>query len=264
MRFGCCGSMIAPGTDPLGAAIVEDAAGLGFDYVELSLRDIAALPEADLLGLRARLEKAGLPCEACNNFYPADIPLTGPRADLGAALRYGRTALERARSLGVRTVVFGSSGARNVPAGYEMASARDQLVALLRGLGPVAEVLGIVLSVEPLRRAESNIINRLEEALPLVEAVGHPSVRALVDSYHLEAEGEDVSAVVGAGGAVRHVHVAEGEGRRFPTGPGLLGPLFAGLKAIGYDGRCSIEAYTDDFAADAFRALGVLRQLAGA
>jgi sugar phosphate isomerase/epimerase len=256
--------MIAPGTDPLGAAIVEDAAGQGFDYVELSLRDIAGLPEADHRDLRARLEKAGLPCEACNNFYPADIRLTGPRADLGAALGYGRKALERASSLNVRTVVFGSSGARNVPAGYEMESARDQLVALLQGLGPVAEELGIVLSVEPLQRAESNIINRLEEALSLVEAVGHPSVRVLVDSYHLGAEAEDLAAVVRAGAFVRHVHVAEGEGRLFPSRSDALGPLFAALKTIGYAGTCSIEAYTADFKTDARRALGVLRQLAGA
>jgi len=37
-RFGCCGSMIAPASDPVGLAIVEDLAAFGYDYIELSLR----------------------------------------------------------------------------------------------------------------------------------------------------------------------------------------------------------------------------------
>jgi len=263
MRFGCCGSMIAPETDPLGASIVEEAARLGFDYLELSLRDIMSLPEADRRDLRARLDHAGLPCEACNNFFPAHIRLTGPQADLRAALEYGRRALERAAGLGARVVVFGSSGARNVPEGYDMDSARDQLAGLLAALGPHAAALGVVIAVEPLRRQESNIINRLDEALRLVEELGHSSVGVLVDSYHLEAEAENSAVIALAGAAVRHVHVAEGKGRRFPSSPGGLGPLFAELKRIGYDGRCSIEAYTEDFSTDARRALGFLKEPAG-
>jgi len=263
MRFGCCGNMITPETDPLGASIVEEAARSGFDYVELSLRDIMNLPEADWRDLRALLDHAGLPCEACNNFFPPHLRLTGPPADLRAALEYGRSALERAAGIGARLVVFGSSGARNVPEGYDMDSALAQLAGLLAGLGPCAAELGIVIAVEPLRRLESNIINRLEEALRLVDGVGHPSIRVLVDSYHLQAEAEDPAVIALAGAAVRHVHVAEGEGRRFPSGPGALRPLFAELKRIGYDGRCSIEAYTEDFSTDARRALGFLKELAG-
>jgi len=263
MRFGCCGSMIAPESDPLGASIVEEAAGLGFDYVELSLRDVMSLPEAGVRDLQARLDRAGLACEACNNFFPPHIRLTGPQADLLAALEYGRRALDRAARLGSRAVVFGSAGARNVPEGYDMDSALAQLTGLLAGLGPRAAELGIVVAVEPLRRQESNIINRLEEALRLVDGIGHPSIRVLVDFYHLEAEAEDLSIIARAGAAIRHVHVAEGEGRRFPSGPGALGPLFAELRRIGYGGRCSIEAYTEDFSTDARRALGFLKEMAG-
>lgn len=263
MRFGCCGSMISPESDPLGAAIVEEAAGLGFDYIELSLRVVAVLSEADYRDLGRRLRSAGLPCEACNNFFPPAVRLTGRRADRSAGVAFGTRALERAAGLGARTVVFGSSAARNVPEGFGADEAFSQLAGLLAGLGPRAAALGIVLAVEPLRRQESNIINRLGDALALAAAAGHPSVGVLVDSYHLEAEAEDVSAVSRAGPAVRHVHVAEGEARRFPSEPGRLEPLFGELKAIGYGGRCSIEAYTGDFAADARASLRLLRDLAG-
>jgi hypothetical protein len=39
--------MIDPARDPVGAEILEPAAGAGFDYLELSLADILALPEND-------------------------------------------------------------------------------------------------------------------------------------------------------------------------------------------------------------------------
>ena len=109
LRIGCCGSMIAPVADPVGIDIVEDLAAFGFDYIELSLRDFAPLPEPALAQLISRLERAGLACEVCNNFFPPEIRLTGPDADLSTALRYARATLTTAARLGTSVVVFGSS-----------------------------------------------------------------------------------------------------------------------------------------------------------
>ena len=42
------------------------------------------------------VERSGLRCEACNNFFPPQVRLTGPAADLPAALEYaeaGQTSL---------------------------------------------------------------------------------------------------------------------------------------------------------------------------
>src|SRR5688572_18926691 len=101
MRFGCCGSMISPASDPVGVEIVEVLAALGFDYIELSMRDLVALPEPDLADLIVRMRRVGLSCEACNNFFPPEIRLTGPAANLPLALQYAETALALAARLGV-------------------------------------------------------------------------------------------------------------------------------------------------------------------
>ncbi|MDO8834916.1 MAG: hypothetical protein Q7V01_04940, partial [Vicinamibacterales bacterium] len=78
VRIGCCGSMIAPETDPVGSGAIDVLAAAGYDYVELSLRDVAALDPRAFASLRRRLRDAGLACEACNNFLPSAIRLTGP------------------------------------------------------------------------------------------------------------------------------------------------------------------------------------------
>lgn len=262
LRVGCCGSMIAPATDPVGIEIVEDLATYGYDYIELSLRDLAALPESAFASLLARLQCTGVACEVCNNFFPAEIRLTGPAADLPAALGYAEQALAAATRLGVSVVVFGSSGARNVPAGFPLAAAWEQLRDLLCHLAPVADARGVTLALEHLNRQESNILNTVTECWRLTQEVAHPRVRLLIDAYHLLIEREPLSILVEIAPAIAHVHVAQGTNRVFPTShDGPLATFFAQLRATGYSGRCSIEAHTRAFAADAPRALGHLRTL---
>jgi sugar phosphate isomerase/epimerase len=263
MRFGCCGGMVAPATDPVGAAIAEELAALGYDYIELSLRDVAALPAAALDRLATRLERAGLACEACNNFFPAEVRLTGPAADLPAALRYAETALLAAARLGASVIIFGSAGARHVPAGFAADAAWAQLRTLLGELAPRAHGHGLTIAIEHLNRGESNIINSVADGWRMAREVGHPSVRLLIDAYHILRENESLAILAEVAPAIAHAHVAQHTDRLFPAGgDAALADFFRHLRATGYAGRCSVEAYTRDFRADATRALQVCRELA--
>ncbi len=264
MRFGCCGSMIAPGSDPIGVGAVATLGELGFDYVELSLAHMTALSDDGFRALAARLEDSGLVCEACNNFFPAGIRLTGAEASLPAALDYAARAMARAASLGARIIVFGSSGAKNVPPGFAHGEAWRQIAALLECLGPMAEAHEITIVIEPISRMESNIVNTAAEGLKMMRDVGHANVRLLVDFYHLGMESEEPAILLEAGESVRHIHFARLEGRGFPIRPEPdFAPFFEALHRIGYQGRCSIEAYTQDFAAEARQALETLRTVTG-
>jgi len=260
MRFGCCGSMISPSADPIGMEVIETTAQLGFDYIELPLSPLAALPAPDFTNLVRRLERAGIRCEACNNFFPPSIRLTGGQARLPVAVAYAEKALERAARLGASILVFGSSGAKNVPEGFPMDTAWHQLVELLQALGPVAKRNGITIAIEPLNRQESNIVNRAAEGLKLVREVRDPSVQLMMDFYHLTVEKEDPEIILDAGAAVRHVHFAEANGRIFPRKPeDAYVRFFSRLKEIRYQARCSIEAHTRDYRTDATRALRLLK-----
>jgi D-psicose/D-tagatose/L-ribulose 3-epimerase len=263
MRFGCCGSMISPTTDPVGIEVVELLAQIGFDYIELSLADLAALPGTAFAVLRRRIERSGIRCEACNNFFPPRVRLTGNDARLPAALEYATATMDRAFSLGARIVVFGSSAAKNVPSGFPIGAAWRQIVELLQHLGPLAAPRDITIAIEPLNQTESNIVNRAAEGLRLVREVNHPNIQLLVDYYHLSMEQESPEIILEAGPAVRHLHFAQVVGRAFPREQDENSTRFFDcLRRIHYDGRCSVEAYTRDFAADAPRALQTLKALA--
>jgi sugar phosphate isomerase/epimerase len=251
--------MIAPATDPIGIAIVEDLAAFGYDYIELSLRDLAVLPGPALSALTSRLRRSGLACEVCNNFFPPEIRLTGPAVDLGAALRYAEHALATAARVGASVVIFGSSGARNVPAGFPLDTAWNQLRDLLTALAPVAERHGITLAIEHLNRGESNILNSVSDGWRMAQTVALPRIRLLLDAYHLRQENEDPTILATVASAIAHVHVAQSSDRVFPSGcDTALAMFLTHLRATGYTGRLSIEAYTRDFTTDAPRALQAL------
>ena len=254
--------MISPSADPVGGEIVEALAEIGYDYIELSLSDLAALPELEFARIVERVSRSGIRCEACNNFFPRRIPLTGNQARLDQALEYAIGAMDRAARIGAETIVFGSAGAKNVPAGFPFDAAWRQIVELLQHLGPIAAGRGLTIAIEPINRREANLVTLAAEGLRLAREVSHPRVQLLIDFYHLMMEKEDPGIIVEAGPALRHVHFAPVTGRGFPDRiEDDARQFFRGLQRIGYAQRCSIEAYTTDFATDAPRALALLKQL---
>ena len=143
MRFGCCGSLVAQNPDKTGVEIVEKIAQYGYDYIELPLAERMELSDADFAALCKRVERSGIRCEACNNFFPGRIRLTGPDVDEQAIRAYYANALERAATLGVKAFVVGSAGAKRVPESSDMDRAYQQVVQVTRETGEAAAKYGI-------------------------------------------------------------------------------------------------------------------------
>jgi sugar phosphate isomerase/epimerase len=263
LRIGFCANMAALDPEGVGDGRIDALAKLGYDYAELPLAQMMALDEREFSRrIRARLRDAGLPCEASNNFFPKEYALTGPDANHSRALEYAQRALDRAAEIGVRRVVFGSAGARNMPDGWPERSGFDQLVSFLQRIAPLAGERGIRIVIEPLNRLESNLINRLEECVALAVATGRDEVGVLADYYHMRLGFEPLEHVRMAKGSLGHAHIARPLGRSIPSdGDGEpYDILFREFTGIGYDERVSVEAYaTADFEAAALAALAVLR-----
>jgi len=262
MRFGCCGSMIAVEPDGTGVEIIEELSRIGYDYIELSLCHIAKMVEEEFYSLKNRVSLSGIRCETCNNFFPADIKLTGLAIDMCEILKYVEKALGRAEQLGVEYVVFGSGPSKTVHPGFPMDKAFKQLVLILREIASVARDRGICIVIEPLREKECNIINTVEEAIQLASEVGRDNVKILADYYHMCAQQENPDIILKAGELIKHVHFAKSTDRTFPKciEEDTYMPFIQSLKKIGYSQRVSIEAYSQDFISDAVASLQFLKR----
>ena len=262
MRIGYCTNLIATQVDGTGREWIEKGQGSGFDYVELPLAQMVALDDEAFLSLKERVGSSGLECEACNNFFPGHVRLTGNTVDYGKIEEYLVRALGRAAQLEVKVIVLGSPKSKNVPEGFPIDKAWSQLVNLLRHMDARVGAKGMTVVIEPLCKLESNIINTATEGLRLVKAVDRENIMLLVDYYHLVMEKEDPEIILEAGSDTKHIHFANPAGRVYPIEVEDGYVRFMNLlKRIGYEGRISVEAYTKDFSHDAKRSVEILRQL---
>ena len=253
MRFGCCLNMVSTGADGTGIENIEKLKEAGFDYVELPLAELTRLNDSEREAIVGRLKASGISCEACNNMFPKTFRLTGQDVRMDEVLSYAEKALAIAGSIGAKSVVFGSGPAKMVPEGFPMDEGYRQVVNLLKLIDPIAGKNGINIAIEPLRKAECNLINTFEEGVRLAEDVGGKNIRVLVDYYHLTVENESPEKVKNYGkGALVHVHMANPTGRIFPKSmdESDYRPFFDALRDIGYDGRVSCEAYSESFEED--------------
>ena len=264
MKIGCCVNMAAADEAGIGIDHIETLAKLGYDYVELPIAQMMTLDDTRFNELVKRVENSGIKCEAGNNFLKADLRITGSATTKPDVLRdYLLQALERASELGINSIVFGSSGAKNVPDGFDHKIAWAQIVEFLHVVDELIDNRDIYIAIEPLNRQESNIIQLASEGLELAKEVNKPHIRLLIDYYHLSAENEDLTIINEASGYLQHMHIANPVGRTWPKcdDSANYAAFFEMLKRAEYNKRVSIEAFTEDFEADAERSLKFLRTI---
>ncbi len=247
---------------------VKALAAIGFDYIEPGTAQTVALTPDALAAARTNVTASKIHVETMNWFMPGtDIKLTGPDVDAKKIREYVEKALALAESFGVKVIVFGSPGARSFPEGFPREKAWEQLKDFLRTCGDVIQSrrYGMVIGIESLRKPESNIINSVAEALKLAREVNHPKIRLIVDFYHLAFEKEDPAVILEARDMIVHLQIADPKERTFPmTGSDeqIYATFFKNLQTIGYRGRISIEANSNDLEKDARASLAFLKMLA--
>ena len=221
-----------------------------------------------------------IPLRSCNGFLPGSFRLTGPKADFAPALAYAEKVLRRAEEVGVKTIVFGSGGARNVPG--DICGDKDQKPDPEQGAvqyadfcrqlcARVADLKTVQIVIEPLRPNESNIINYVWQGVQICRDVNSPRLRQLADIFHMMMGREDAESLVKAGDLLKHCHIADYKTRFFPGAEpaetSRLRPYFDALGKIGYTGgvscECSGWGKKEELAKNLETALVTMRGLAG-
>ena len=147
---------------------------LGYDFVESHCQKIAEMTDDEI----EEFKNCGIPVFSANCFIGHRI--IGPSKDPEAINAYLDLMFEKVRRLGIKICVFGSSGARNIrddepPMTVEQAM--DEIAAFLREfVAPRCEKYGIYVAIEPLRKAESNVINTLEDGVKVAEKANSPYI----------------------------------------------------------------------------------------
>lgn len=224
---------------------VDGAAKYGFDYIEPSAADIAAMSEDDFRQYADKVLASPIRCDSFNGLIRRpDLKVVGDNVPTSALQEYLELCLTRCRRLGASVVVWGSAGSRNVPEGFSRQHATEQIADFLRMAGDIGRHHDLLVAIEPLRHQEGNILNTGAETLEMVRTVKHPNVRMIIDYYHLREENEDPRIVETARREIVHIHFANPHGRVWPhdlSEDDHYAAFFGYLKKTGYSGGISVE-----------------------
>jgi hydroxypyruvate isomerase len=118
----------------------------------------------------------------------------------------------------------------------------------LERIGDLGAAAGVTFCVENLNTIVDHPgvpLARAKDTLALVEGVGHPNVRMMLDLYHAQiGEGNLVELVRRCGEAIGEVQVADVPGRCEPGTGEIHYPAIAeALRDIGFTGTVGLEAY---------------------
>jgi D-psicose/D-tagatose/L-ribulose 3-epimerase len=215
-------------------------AALGYEGVELPL----LAPDAvDAGAVRRALGSAGLACTA-SSALPRDASLLDPAERPRGVAFLGRTAAVAA-ACGASVLC----GPLYSPVGLLPGRPRTQAewascVEGLRAAGDLAASHGVVLALEPLNRFETHFLNTVDDAVRLLDEVGHPAVALHLDTFHMNIEEKALPGAIGrAARHIRHVHFSENDRGTVGSGHVDWAGVTGALRAIDYRGWVVAETF---------------------
>ena len=248
---------------------IKAASKVGYKFVEPPFAGFENLGEGEIADFGALVRDLGMTVASANCFLPGRIKVVGPERDDEEIKEYLATVFEKTAPLGIKSIIFGSGGARKVPDGYPREKAKEEIASFLSELVlPFAKKYDTVVGIEELNSGETNIINTCAEAMEYVREVNDAHVGLLVDLFHVGRMKEPVKSLEAYGKYISHVHIASPtNGRTVPlAGDGdeeLYREFFRILHDAGYKAmNISLEGgFGEDFAETVAKSIAYLGEV---
>lgn len=242
MQIGMCMFLWTAHVTEEHEALLRDIKATGFDGVEVPIFEGAPDHYAKLGHL---LDKIGLARTAVAAIGDQAMNLIGDQAARRAGIARVRHMIDCAQALGARTLsgplhstlgLFSGSG----PSDAEIARS----IASQRAIGDHAATRGVTIGLEALNRFECYLINTMADLSRHVDAVGHPNIRCMYDTFHANIEEADpIAAFTDNLRNIVHVHISEND--RGVPGRGNIpwADTFKAIRSSGYEGWLTIESF---------------------
>lgn len=269
LPFALCNEVLQPLPFAAQCAL---AAKLGYTGLEVApftlVADPLALTDAQAAAFARTAADHGLAITGLHWLLVAPAGLSIVSADTAVRERTAAAMVrlvELCAAMGGRYLVHGSPKQRSVPPGDTRDAARERALGCFAQAARAAERCGVVYCVEPLAPAETDFINTVAEAVQIVDAIGSPAFRTMVDcSAAGQAEAEPVDALIRRwwpSGKLAHVQLNDPNRRAPGQGAMRFAPILAALRDVGYRGALAVEPfdYVPDGPGCAARAIGYLQ-----
>ncbi|MET7254534.1 sugar phosphate isomerase/epimerase family protein [Dyadobacter fermentans] len=141
--------------------------------------------------------------------------------------------------------LYSAVGKTRIVSAEQKKQEREWCVDILREVSQIAGDCGVTLGLEPLNRFETDMVNTVDQALSILDEVGSPHLKIVLDTFHSNIEEKDIPATIRKIGKDLLCHVQGNESDRGTPGTGHLEwqGIQGALTEIGYDGAVVIETF---------------------
>ena len=243
MKIGMCMFLWTTSVGRKHEKLLRDIRQTGFDGVEIPIFE--GKPD-DYRRLGDLLDRIGLERTAVSAMGDPAMNLISPdQATRRRGIDYMKWAIDCAEALGANTLsgpLHSTLGqfSGNGPTAAEL----KRSVSSQRAIGDHAGKHGVTIGLEALNRFECYLVNTMDDLAAHIDAIGHPNIRAMYDTFHSNIEEADpIGAFTRNRDRIVHVHISEND--RGVPGRGNIpwAETFRALRENGYDGWLTIEAF---------------------
>lgn len=220
---------------------VAKMAAMGYDGVELAVRDPAYLNNKEMTGL-LREHKLAVPAIGTGQAYAEDgLSFTDADETIRTkAVERIKAQVELAAQWEALVIIGLIRGKKCSEASSEQTF--EWLVEALKECASFAKRHSVKLALEPINRYETDLINTVSEGLELLEKVDADNFGLLLDTFHMNIEEPSIEdSIQCTGDKIFHFHVADSN--RWYPGAGHIdfGQVVETLREVGYAGFISAE-----------------------
>ena len=219
---------------------IRRVAELGYDAVELHIRNPL---EVDVGEIRDLLNRYRLPVPTIGTgqaYGEEGLSFADPDPAIRQrAVQRITDQMDLASNLGIPRVTIGLVRG-TVMAGEEKDRAEDRVIGCM--VKCLEHNPAITLILEPLNRYETSLYNDTASAKDLIDRVGKPNLKMLVDTFHMNIEEPDIiESILRVKDTISHVHFADSN--RWPPGCGHINfkKIVSALRKIKYRGAIAAE-----------------------
>jgi sugar phosphate isomerase/epimerase len=251
MKLSLCNEVLHPLAFDRQCAL---AAAFGYTGLELApftlAQDPQTLDAAAARRFRSTAQAHGLAISSLHWLLVKPDGLSLVSADTAVrqqTLSLLKRLIDVAAACGAAVLVHGSPKQRSPLPGQALADAVERLHDALAELAPHAAAAGVVYCLEPLSPAETPVINTVAQAAAMVDRIGSPALRTMLDvSAASQAESAPVHEVLAqylASGHIAHVQLNDKNRRGPGQGDTPQQPVLQVLKTAGYTGWMAVEPF---------------------
>jgi protein FrlC len=224
---------------------LKSAAEIGFQSIDIWTGYPHLVIDEDYVekckAVRLKCDKLGL---RVDNVTPKVIgwPLNIADADdkvRNRAIKYLQRCMEAADILGAETLqLVPGTGLYDEPVEPAWERARQSLITLAK----YAQDHGKILGLEAIQIVESNLINNKDQLLKMLNEVDSPALKAVVDTTHMEKNGETLEQYFETlGSRICRIHLNESDQVAWGDGHSSLDEYLVQLNRYGYQGPITVE-----------------------